>query len=160
MNKGKLLLLDRLTKELLIRLYQTEKKSAREISVLLHCKKETVRKYLDFYDIPRRSFKEAILNKIATDAEYREQLYRRQRERPVIHDRALQEELANLETQGFKCIPIGMLGFPKPDIVAIKDGKIYAIEVELSCANYSKYKDLKCFDDIIWIVRRKDRGKR
>lgn len=62
-------------------------------------------------------------------------------------------EIPELEKQGFKCIPIGKV---VPDIIAIKDGKVYAIEVERGKPNYSKYdKDnyKKMFEDIIWILR-------
>ena len=63
------------------------------------------------------------------------------------------KEIPELEKQGFKCIPIGKV---IPDIIAFKDGKIYAIEVERGKPNYQKYdkdnyRDL--FEDIIWILR-------
>jgi hypothetical protein len=62
------------------------------------------------------------------------------------------QEIPELEKKGFKCIPIGKV---IPDIIGIKDGKIYAIEVERSKPNYDKYTDdiRKYFEDIIWILR-------
>ena len=62
------------------------------------------------------------------------------------------KEIPELEKQGFRCIPIGKV---IPDIIAIKNGKVYAVEVEYGRhPNYSKYNDVKkYFDDIIWIIR-------
>lgn len=62
------------------------------------------------------------------------------------------EETKELEKQGFRCIPIGKV---IPDIIAIKDNKIFAIEVEYQRPNYNKYTDdvRKYFDDIIWLIR-------
>lgn len=61
------------------------------------------------------------------------------------------KEIPELERQGFRCIPIGKI---IPDIVAIKDGKIYAIEVEYSRRpKYSKYDGQSIFDDVMWILR-------
>mgnify|MGYP001576210258 CR=1 FL=1 len=62
-------------------------------------------------------------------------------------------EIPNLEKQGFKCIPITEV---IPDIIAIKDGEIYAIEVERGKPNYKKYDKnnyRKYFKDIIWLLR-------
>jgi len=73
----------------------------------------------------------------------------------IAWDRIL-KEIPELEKQGFTCIPIGKV---IPDIIAIKDGEIYAIEVEYGKQpNYSKYsKDdyKKYFEDVIWILRKK-----
>jgi hypothetical protein len=62
-----------------------------------------------------------------------------------------------LEEEGFRCIPIGKV---IPDIVAVRDGKIFAIEVEKGKRpNWNKYTDdiRKFYDDIIWILLRKDK---
>lgn len=61
-------------------------------------------------------------------------------------------EVKILEQQGFKCIPIGKV---IPDIIALKDGKVYAVEVEYSRPNYDKYSDdIKSrFDEVIWIIK-------
>ena len=71
----------------------------------------------------------------------------------VAYDKIL-KEIPELEKQGFKCIPIGRV---VPDIIAMKDGKIYAIEVEYGNPNYSKYdrENYKNnFHDVIWILRK------
>ena len=146
---------DTITKEYLTKLYIEQNKSAKEISKLSGHKKCTIARYLDRYGIHRRNTKEAIILKIQTDPIFREKITRRQQQRPHIHDEALKLELEEIKKQGFHCIPIGLLKYPKPDIIAIKDGKVFAIEVELSTIDYEKYNNVKDFDDIIWIDKRK-----
>lgn len=71
----------------------------------------------------------------------------------ISYERIL-KEIPELEKQEFKCVPIGRV---IPDIIAIKNGKIYAIEVEYGKPNYNKYNrdDYRSyFEDVIWIVRR------
>ena len=79
---------------------------------------------------------------------------RRHQNRALTNQRIL-DECAELERQGFRAVPTG--GHVIPDIVAIKDNKIYAVEVEYGKPNYNKYsgKEGKYFDDIIWILRKK-----
>ena len=55
-----------------------------------------------------------------------------------------------LEKQGFKAIDINAL---KPDIIAVKDGKIYAYEVEFQNPKYEKYNECSFFNDIIWVLK-------
>lgn len=66
------------------------------------------------------------------------------------------DELPLLKEQGFEyLVPIGL---PIPDIIGIKNGKVYAIEVEYGWKpNYSKYTEesKKYFDEVIWILRKK-----
>lgn len=64
------------------------------------------------------------------------------------------DEIPELEKQGFRCIPIGKV---IPDIIAIKDDKIFAVEVERGTPNYAKYTDVikNYYDDIIWILRKR-----
>lgn len=65
------------------------------------------------------------------------------------------DECEELRRQGFRAVPTG--GHVIPDIVAIKDNKVYAVEVEYGKPNYNKYtgKEGKYFDDIIWVLRKK-----
>ena len=55
-----------------------------------------------------------------------------------------------LEHQGFKAIDTHVL---KPDVIATKDGKIYAYEIEFGNPEYSKYNQCSFFDDIIWVLK-------
>lgn len=64
------------------------------------------------------------------------------------HKQTLFSELKNLEKQGYKCIPIVK---PLPDIIAIKDNKVFAIEVEFGKIEPKRYDGVTYFDDIIWI---------
>lgn len=41
----------------------------------------------------------------------------------------------------------------RPDIIARKDDKVYAVEVEFEKPDYSKYEGIQVFDDIMWILR-------
>ncbi|MEM3389633.1 MAG: hypothetical protein QW491_09510 [Thermoproteota archaeon] len=77
------------------------------------------------------------------------------------HSKIVMEELKNLRKQGFICVPIQN---PIPDIVAFKNGKVYAVEVELTPPpDYAKYERIPhFFDDVIWIMikrRKSENGK-
>jgi hypothetical protein len=64
-------------------------------------------------------------------------------------------ESKKLKRKGYRVIPIGKV---IPDIIAIKNNKVYAIEVEFGRPNYSKYDKnnyKKYFDEIKWIIKRK-----
>ena len=67
------------------------------------------------------------------------------------------EEKEELEKQGFRVIPLCKV---IPDLIAIKDNLIFAIEVEYQKPNYNKYTPefRKFYDDIIWIIKNK-RGR-
>ena len=69
------------------------------------------------------------------------------------HNRII-EEVKEFERQGFRCVPTG--GKIRPDFIAIKNNKVYAVEVEYGRPNYSKYTDdIKQYvDDIIWILKK------
>lgn len=66
----------------------------------------------------------------------------------------IHDEAEKLKKEGFIVIPIAEV---VPDIIAIKDGNIYAYEVEYGKPNYGKYDKnnyRKYFDDIIWLLRK------
>lgn len=70
----------------------------------------------------------------------------------------IMKEMKEFEKKGFRCIPIGHRVIP--DIIAIKDNKVFAVEVEYGKPNYEKYTDLNhYYDDIIWIVRKESHYK-
>lgn len=64
-----------------------------------------------------------------------------------------------LKNQGYRVIKTGGA---LPDLIAVKDGKIYAIEVETGTQRpqYNKYTDSikEMYDDIIWILKPKGIG--
>lgn len=95
----------------------------------------------------RKSFTEEIRRKMSTKAMGR-QSYK------IGYENIL-KEIPELEKQGFRCIPIGKV---IPDIVAVKDNKVYAIEIERGIPDYKKYTDeiRSYYDDIIWILRKKE----
>ncbi len=66
------------------------------------------------------------------------------------HYEKILEQVKNLESQGFRAIPIGKV---IPDIIAFKDNKIYAVEVHnTGNPDYNKYVSIEnYFDDIFWI---------
>jgi hypothetical protein len=75
----------------------------------------------------------------------------------TLHTEAVLEEVKRLREQGFLAVPVDN---PQPDIVAFKDGKVYAVEVELPSGryhpnpDYTKYERIpNLYDDIIWIIR-------
>lgn len=68
------------------------------------------------------------------------------------HSDAIKKEILEYKNQGFRCIEIGNA---YPDFIAIKDNKVYAIEVEFHSPKYEKYNNIKCYDDIIWIRYRR-----
>ena len=72
--------------------------------------------------------------------------------RLILHHERILQEIPELEKQGFRCIPNTKI---IPDIIAIKDNKVYAIEVEYQKPDYNKYTDCKLYDDIIWVIRKK-----
>lgn len=77
--------------------------------------------------------------------------YASQKRTRHMHNDLLLQECKLLEMDGFKCIPLTKI---LPDAIAIKDGKVFAIELETTSPNYDKYTEQKWFDDIIWIVYR------
>ena len=70
-------------------------------------------------------------------------------------------EAKKWEKKGYRVIPITQV---IPDIIAIKDGKIIAIEVEIKRCdnpNYEKYDNgfRKYFDEVVWILQKITRSR-
>jgi hypothetical protein len=72
------------------------------------------------------------------------------------HKRAVEEEAERLKQQGFNVLILDQI---RPDIIARKDEKLYAVEVEFDHPNYTKYDGIKFFDDIIWVMKEHDYSK-
>ena len=68
------------------------------------------------------------------------------------HDFLIFEQRKKMELEGFKVITLKKV---LPDLIAIKNGKIYAVEVETGSqrANYKKYEKVKDYDDVLWILK-------
>lgn len=59
---------------------------------------------------------------------------------------------------GFRVIPI-LRGYPRPDLIALRNNKVYAVEVQvnqgLNIHKADNYFDVpEIYDDIIWIIDR------
>lgn len=67
------------------------------------------------------------------------------------HEDMLINELDKLTKEGYKCISFSQV---HPDGIALKDGKIFAVELERGSPNYSKYNLVTGYDDIFWFVYR------
>ena len=68
------------------------------------------------------------------------------------HNDAITNQMEQFKNEGFRVIPLGRQKDIEPDFIAIKDGKVYAVEVELDNPDYKKYDNNKDFDDIYWIL--------
>jgi len=132
---------DRL-KKLLHTLYWEKEWSIIEISEQLQVCPETVHRWFKVFNIPKRSHKEQ--QKLSV---------KKRRER---HKKAVLSALEKFEKEGFRCIPLSSdLGCPIPDFVALKGGKVYAVEVQMSRNDPKiKYKELKIYDEIIVLKER------
>ena len=76
------------------------------------------------------------------------------------HDKAILEEIANFEEQGYRCIPTGLVKLPTPDFIAIKDNRVFAVEVEFGRLQLDRYAGITCYNDIIWVKRKRTRTKK
>lgn len=79
----------------------------------------------------------------------------------TLHNKEIEEQSKKLEEQGFRCIPITHV---IPDIIAVKGDniKVFAVEVEHNRKNHvKKYSEniKSYFDDIIWIILKKENLK-
>jgi len=88
--------------------------------------------------------------------EWKEKIILANKNRHKLVKERIIKEAEELKKQGFRIIPLIDVF---PDIIAIKDGKIFAVEVEYGKPNYNKYTDeiRQYFDDIYWIIRKRDK---
>jgi hypothetical protein len=63
-----------------------------------------------------------------------------------------------LTAKGFRYIPISGSGIV-PDAIAIKDNKVYAIEVEQNAPDIEKYAQPHEYDDVFWFIKQEALGK-
>lgn len=55
----------------------------------------------------------------------------------------------DLESKGYRVLLTD--NKPRPDLIAFKDNKVYAYEIDCGGTNKKKYEGINFFDDIIWI---------
>jgi predicted nucleic acid-binding Zn ribbon protein len=67
-----------------------------------------------------------------------------------IHLAEIQKQAENLTNQGFRCILPDVR--PRPDIIAIKDNKVFAVEVEFGEPDTHKYDNITVYNDIWWML--------
>ena len=90
----------------------------------------------------RRKAKHQLIKELKRKTKYNQQEW---------HQLFVLEKMSKLKKEGYKSLNTDRL---RPDIIAFKDGKIYAFEIELkspSLWNRKRYKEVDFFDEIIWI---------
>lgn len=66
------------------------------------------------------------------------------------HAEAERLVLKKLGELGYRCIDLSKR--PLPDAIAIKDGKVFGVEVEHCYVNTKKYSEVRQYDDILWAI--------
>jgi hypothetical protein len=94
--------------------------------------------------------------KLMSDPSYKEWWYKRYIEKTY---NAITRVAEQLKSQGYHVIPLHHK-YPVPDIIAIKDGKVYAVEVvsNIKQVKPEKYMNAPFYNDIIWVVEGGDEG--
>jgi len=101
-----------------------------------------------------RKKKAEIQRKLMKDPIYKKKWYKLYIEKTY---NAICRIVEQLRTQGYRAIPLHHM-FPVPDIIAIKDGKVFAVEVvsTLKQIKPQKYNSITYYDDVWWIVYNQD----
>ena len=77
------------------------------------------------------------------------------------HQEAIQDEMENLRRAGYDVIDLD--NDVRPDILARKDGKLVAVEIDFGRTKFDKYdivdengqfRGIRFFDDVFWVVYR------
>jgi len=68
------------------------------------------------------------------------------------HDKALMDKVAELTSQGYRCLPIGLSTFPRPDIIGIKGETIEVFDILLKGSTKPKYTNTDVFDKVTLVV--------
>ena len=68
------------------------------------------------------------------------------------HDNYILENMKHLEKSGYKCVPIGLRRFPKPDIIAVKNNELTAVEIDIYTNSKKKVEQYKKFFDNVKVV--------
>lgn len=73
------------------------------------------------------------------------------------HKELIFETAKDLEKQGFRSIIVDVRSeVPQPDLIAIKHGKVYAVEIEIGRTKprFKKYLNYNPYDDVWWLQRK------
>jgi len=144
-------------KTMLRQLYLDEQLSPRRIAKKLGVSRHKIKDWLNNYGIPLRDLKQAnkLVNRNGANNSFFGKRHTEETKKKIRehHNELIMQELPFLKAQGFKIIPIGLRNFKLPDIIGVKDGKIFAIEIDRGNTNFRKTYQGD-FDDIIWIVRK------
>lgn len=71
------------------------------------------------------------------------------------HEDAVQEEADKLRADGYEVLPLDKV--VRPDMIAKKDGKLFAVEVDFDGnTRKGKYDGVTFFDDVIWRYRHRE----
>jgi len=101
----------------------------------------------EFYVLPHIARKKLFCSKKC--------FHKAQKGKPIskeLHDKGIESLVEILEDAGYLCYPIGHQYFPNPDVIAIKNGNMYAFEVMHTNFEKTKYKNIKhCFDKVYWV---------
>jgi len=68
------------------------------------------------------------------------------------HEKAIKKEIKLFENKGYKCLALDRI---RPDFIAMKKDKIYAVEVEFGYIKPEKYEGITFFNDVVWINKRR-----
>jgi len=74
------------------------------------------------------------------------------------HSFLINEQKEKMQADGYRVISLsGVI----PDLIALRDGKVFAVEVETGSQqpNYKKYENRKDYDDVIWKLKPKGVGR-
>ena len=142
---------------MLTQLYLHEQQDPRRIAKKLGVSRHKIKNWLNKYNIPTRSYKEAnkLVDRTGSNNSFFGKHHTEQSKNKIRehHKELIMQEVPFLKAQGFKVIPVGLRTFKLPDIIAVKDEKIFAVEIDRGNTKFQKNYQGD-FDDIIWIVRK------
>jgi len=95
---------------------------------------------------------------LASKGKKKSELHKKAMSERPLHKKYITKQCNQLKQQGFRVIPLDGVYRIRPDIIAIKENKVYAVEVEGGKPNYKKYANIPFYDDIIWVLFDRKRG--
>jgi transposase len=140
-TRRSLWLKSRPSKEELEHLYIEKNMSLRELGIMFKVSPDTVKQWMKAYGIRKKY-----------DWSYHQ-------DKKAIHEKYVDKVIKDLTAKGFRCVRLS--SGPIPDIIAVKNGKIYAVEVETGGQQheFDKYVGVSWYDDIIWVLVKPWKGE-